>query len=192
MGEKSNRSKWRNKLSFRSNKTKTESSSHSVTSIPTSQLVLAGPSAASSRPRTPLSNPQSKVAIEFQNEDRSKRIDRVSLPPILKHPSTNPIILRAQEELQEAFEELQAELIKYTDKYSGYAPLRDADLMKAAAEGSEGFGEVIEQVLSDQEAKGQNLSSKVGKFMGNVYPIAGVVLGILSFSGDVRSQVLGL
>lgn len=145
------------------------------------------------------------VGVEFWAQDIKKKknsltpiswyLDRVPLPPILKHPSTNPTILKAQEELQEAFEELQAELIKYTDKYSEYAPLKDADLLKAASEGtegSEGFGKVIEQVLSDQEAKGKTLASKVGKFMGNVYPIAGVVLGILSFSGDVRSQALGL
>ena len=107
------------------------------------------------------------------------------LPPLLKHTSTNPSILQAQEDLQKAIEELQAELLKYSDKNAKYAALKDDDLVKAASRGSAGFGKVIEQVLSDQEAKSKTFAGKVGAFMGNVYPIAGVVLGIVSFSADV-------
>jgi hypothetical protein len=44
---------------------------------------------------------------------------------------------------------------------------------------------VIEQVLFDQDAKSKTFAGKVGAIMENLYPIAGVVLGILSFGGDV-------
>ncbi len=65
-------------------------------------------------------------------------------------------------------------------------PLKDDDVTKAASHGSAAFGKVIEQVQSDQDGKSKTLAGNFGKFMGNVYPIAEVVLGILSFSGVVR------
>lgn len=48
---------------------------------------------------------------------------------------------------------------------------------------------MIEQVLSDQEAKRKKFAGKVGTFLGNVYPIAGVVLGIVSFGADVSVSI---
>jgi hypothetical protein len=97
-----------------------------------------------------------------------------------------------QKELLQSIEELQTELTKYAGKHSEYAPLNDDDVVKAASaskEGGLGFGNVIEQVLSDQEAKGKTFAGKVESFVRNLFPIAGLVLGIVSLSADVRSRV---
>ena len=115
-------------------------------------------------------------------------LDRVVLPPLLEHLYTNPDVLKAQEELQKATEELQAELDKYARKFSEYAPIQDEDVksaMESTREDKDGFKRVIQQVLSDQKAKSETISGKVAAFMGNVYPIAGFVLGIVSFAGEV-------
>ena len=115
-------------------------------------------------------------------------LDRVVLPPLLEHLSTNPDVLKAQEELEKATEELQAELDKYARKFSKCAPIQDDDVesaMDSSREDNEGFRNVIQQVLSDQKVKSETISGKVAAFMGNVYPIAGFVLGIVSFAGEV-------
>jgi len=57
--------------------------------------------------------------------------------------------------------------------------------MDSSREDNEGFRNVIQQVLSDQKVKSETISGKVAAFMGNVYPIAGFVLGIVSFAGEV-------
>lgn len=80
---------------------------------------------------------------------------------------------------------------KYADKFSEYAPLQEEDLISAVSstrEDSGGFRRVIEQVLSDQKVKSEAVPGKVGAFMGQMYPIAGFVLGIVSFGADVGSS----
>ena len=62
--------------------------------------------------------------------------------------------------------------------------------MSASGEDGTGFGRVIEQVLSDQKIKNETVPGKVGAFMGQMCPIAGFVLRIVSFSADVRASCL--
>jgi len=132
------------------------------------------------------------VAFKFEESiSKDRDIDRVPLPPLLTHPSTNPAVLKVQEELQKSIEELEAELAKYANKFSGYAPLQDDNVKSAMSSSDEdgtGFGRVIEQVLSDQKIKNGTVPGKVGTFIGQLYPIAGIVLGIVSFSADVRAS----
>jgi hypothetical protein len=62
--------------------------------------------------------------------------------------------------------------------------------MLSSDEDGTGFGRVIEQVLSDQKIKNGTVPGKVSAFIGQLYPIAGIVLGIVSFGADVRASCL--
>jgi hypothetical protein len=55
-------------------------------------------------------------------------------------------------------------------------------------EDNAGFGRVIKQVLLDQETISKTVAGKVGAFMGQMYPIAGFVLSMVSFGADVNSS----
>lgn len=114
-------------------------------------------------------------------------IDRIELPPLIPTPHSNPRIATTQKDLQQATEELEGAISAYAKKFSNYPPLKDEDIAQAVSSSKSnesGFGKLIEQVLSDQEIKGNKMAGKVGSFMGKIYPVASFALGIISFGAD--------
>ena len=114
------------------------------------------------------------------------------LPPLIPTPHSNPRIAAAQKDLQRAAEDLEGATSSYAKKFSDYPPLKGEDIAEALSSSKSDestFGKLIEQVLSDQDIKGNKAAGKVGSFMGKIYPVASFALGIVSFGADVSSKL---
>jgi hypothetical protein len=74
MAEKSSHSKWREKLSLLSKKTKSDPSSRSATTVLAPQPVPLGASSASSLPQAPTPKPQNQPGSEAKILEEPKRV----------------------------------------------------------------------------------------------------------------------
>ncbi|KFZ12211.1 hypothetical protein V502_07220 [Pseudogymnoascus sp. VKM F-4520 (FW-2644)] len=117
-----------------------------------------------------------------------QRIDRITLPPLIKSPHKNPRVIKAQEKLQKATEELKAEHSKYETKFPSHTLVKDGDITSPYSLPTEDvadFGKVAQQALSDHKVGESTTGRKATIFMEKVYPIASIVLGVVSFGADV-------
>lgn len=109
----------------------------------------------------------------------------------------DPRVVRACDAWKQSFVHLKAALAEFPSLDLPDLSEDSLEIAMARAENtsldhtsSYVFGNIIEQVLTDQEAKSNQLSSKIGSFMTKVYPVAKVILQVVAFSADVGIPTL--
>lgn len=102
--------------------------------------------------------------------------------------------MKAQEKLQKSTEALGAALQKYSDKFSDFPEIADSEVKAALTESGDfalgntgkAFDGFVGYISAAQEKQNETISGKVSKFMKQVYPVAVIALGVVSFTADVR------
>ena len=109
--------------------------------------------------------------------------------------TTNSQVTKAQERLRESVSKLEATRQKYTTVFKDIPTIQDDFLRLAVDDASnetntgEAFGKVLGAVMANHNEYNKSVAGKVGDFMGKLYPVAQVALGIVSFSADVSARI---
>jgi hypothetical protein len=117
----------------------------------------------------------------------------VSITTVDEHlEHANPRIMRAREKLQEAFRELAEAFDAYSVKFKG-TPSFDEQSMRAiliptpsqTVVSGDAVGKAIEALVMRQTAQPAGLASKIGSYVGRLYPLASLTLGLISPAAEV-------